>query len=442
MGVFYNSICIRGDRRDEVRRSLHRWLRGRGFELSAQPMLFDLDGEAERSAFIIWNRRWTILAFSKYEEERRLIRELQSWASPVLYLWVQDSDVWGYDLFDTGGFVGSFNSDPRSYRSFADEPDPEARPAADPQEVCRLLGLPGREAELSRIQRRRTFFQEDACDELCRLIGTEAAAVSYDDLERGAAEGFAGWRCEQRIYFHRDSVSPPPCGTDLHRVDVDELAAETALADPRAAITPELLAEVEQMRRRAELRFLLLRPVSRLAAAWRWSRERLAADRPEPRRPPPTGGPDDPASAAGETEGARELVNRRHRCRIVLAGGVQPVEVSGRPAAVWAFRVGEVPVNCTARRRWKIAEILRPPGRSRVARDERYRTGSALPARHLLFELPPRYMAGAAEPSFLGLHVIETPAALYVFLYRFTREIDPAVDEAIRSTVASFRLED
>ena len=55
-------------------------------------------------------------------------------------------------------------------------------------------------------------------------------------------------------------------------------------------------------------------------------------------------------------------------------------------------------------------------------------------------ELPPRYMAGTTDPSFLALHVIETPIALYVFLYRFTREIDPAVDEAIRSTVASFRL--
>ena len=57
MGVFYNSICIPGDRHEEVRRSLERWLRGRGFELSVQKMLFDLDGETERNSFVIWNRR-------------------------------------------------------------------------------------------------------------------------------------------------------------------------------------------------------------------------------------------------------------------------------------------------------------------------------------------------------------------------------------------------
>ena len=105
MGVFYNSICIPGDRRDEVRRSLARWLHGRGFELSSQPMLFDLDGEAERSAFVIWNDRWTVLAFSKYEEERRLMRQPQTWASPILYLWVQDNDVWGYDAVESDGTV-------------------------------------------------------------------------------------------------------------------------------------------------------------------------------------------------------------------------------------------------------------------------------------------------------------------------------------------------
>ena len=99
-------------------------------------------------------------------------------------------------------------------------------------------------------------------------------------------------------------------------------------------------------------------------------------------------------------------------------------------------------MTCTARRRWKIAEVLRPPGRSRVVCDERYDTRSGLQARHLLFELPARYMAGTADPSFLALHVVETPVALYVFLYRFTRGIVPAVDEAVRATVRSFRLMD
>lgn len=440
MGVFYNSICIPGERRDAVRRSLERWLYGRGFELSAQRMLFDLDGEAERSSFLIWNRRWTILVFSKHEEERRLIRELQTWASPILYLWVQDSDVWGYDLFDAAGIVGSFNSDPRSYRSFAGSPFPgenRERPAADPDEVCRRLGLPGRGPELRRAQHRRALFKEDLCAEICRLLGAEAAAVSYDDLERATAACVPGWSSEQLLFFRRASLSPPACAAGLHGVDLGELTAGSAPTGPSSAITPELLAEVEQMRRRAELRLLLLKPVSWLAGAWRWSRERLSSSRSAPRqtlgRSPDLG---EPAADFG----GRELDNPRHRCRITVAPGAQPTAVSGRPATVYAFRVSDTPVTCTARRRWKIAEVLRPPGRSRVIRDERYHTGSGLKARHLLFELPARYTAGTADPSFLGLHVVETPVALYVFLYRFARRIVPAVEDAVRSMVRSFRL--
>ena len=106
MGAFYNSICLPGDAHRQVRESLLRWLGGRGFELSDQPVLFDLDMATERCAFVVWNPRWTLLFFSNYDEERRLIRELQTWSASLLYIWVQDSDVWGYDSFDATGFAG------------------------------------------------------------------------------------------------------------------------------------------------------------------------------------------------------------------------------------------------------------------------------------------------------------------------------------------------
>ena len=203
MGAFYNSICIPGRSHESARDSLLRWLGLKGFELSQDPVLFDLDGERERCAFLIWNERWTLVFFSRYEEERRLIRELQTWAPHLLYVWVQDSDVWGYDLFDSRGFVATFNSDPRSYRSFAE--DEADRPTADPEDVCRHLGLEGRAADLRKVHRLRASFKEDACWELCRLVGAEPAMTSYDDLERGAVESLEGWKIEQLFFVHRDA---------------------------------------------------------------------------------------------------------------------------------------------------------------------------------------------------------------------------------------------
>ena len=76
MGAFFNSICVPGDHAADARRALVRWLAAKGFEPRDGPVLFDLDGDHERSAFLVSNGRWTVLSYSHYEEERRLIREL------------------------------------------------------------------------------------------------------------------------------------------------------------------------------------------------------------------------------------------------------------------------------------------------------------------------------------------------------------------------------
>lgn len=437
MGVFYNSFCLRGDCRKDVRGSLQRWLHGRGFALSGQPMLFDLDGEVERSAFLASNGRWTVLVFSHYEEEGRLLRELRTWAAPLVYVWVQDSDVWGYDLADGGGFAASFSSDPRAYRSLPDEAGD--RPTADAETVHRLLtdaGGPriGDAAELQRIHRRRKIFAEDVCREFCLWLGAEAAAVSYDDLERGAATTLDGWYTEQLLFYHPDAVAPPAVGTNLHAVDLRELGRTFSANPSHSGLTPALKAELEVLRRRVYLRLLFLRPLSWLAHGWRSSRERLSP-RPSVRPPAAPEAPRHAASGSGDV-----CRNARHFCQIALAPGVRSRPVSGRPAAVFAFDVGGTPVTCTARRRWKIDDVLRPPSRSEVLRDEKYRTESGLAARHVLFKLPPRYLAESHDPSYLGLHVVETGVALYVFLYRFLREFRANVDQAVRLTAASFEL--
>ncbi len=449
MGVFYNSICIPRDERQRARASLLRWLGGRGFELSDQPVLFDLDSETERCAFLVWNPDWTLLFFSNYQEERRLIRELQTWSQSLLYVWVQDSDVWGYDIFDSGGFAGSFNSDPRTYRSFADDGQAESRPAAEVRELCRRFGVDGRAAELQAILRRKAIFKEDICRDFCRLMGAAPALTSYDDLERGAFEELEDWQVERMLFVKRDAAIGEEQLLDLHGVALggrggggrrganaseDGRSGESAF---RVEIPLEVLAEMERRRKRTRLTLLLLRPLSWLARSWRGTTEaprRLR--RALGRREPPAEQSRRGSSAVIEV---CHLINERHRCRIRLAVGGKAKPGSLKPASVFAFQIGPTSVTCTARRRSRIEEALQRPSRSKVLRDEKYLIGD-LRARHIVFQLPPYYLAGAPGPSYLGLHVVQTDRALYVFLYRFPKEILKEVERAIRATVASFRL--
>ncbi len=461
MGAFYNSICIPGDEHRRIGESLRRWLGGRGFEISDQPVLFDLDGETERRAFVVWSSDWTLLFFSRYEEERRLIRELQTWSRSVLYIWVHDSDVWGYDVFDRDSFISSFNSDPNTFRSFADNADADSRPAADARILSRRLGVDLGSRELQAILRRRAIFKEDVCHDFCRLIGAEPALTSYDDLERGTFEADEDWRVQSMLFVHRDAVVDNRRLVDLHSVPLGGRGehGRSAEISPQIEIPHEVLAELERRRKRTWLMLFLLRPLSWLARTWRAIYSALGRQRH--RAGHDTAGYQAAGHQAAGHQAAgrhtaghqagprrhdssaiievRHLINERHRCRIRLPVGGKARPGSLKPASVFAFQIGPTSVTCTARRRSLIEEALQRPSRSKVLRDEKYLVGD-LRARHIVFQLPPYYLAGASGPSFLGLHVVQTDWALYIFLYRFPKEILKEVELAIRATVESFRL--
>lgn len=441
MGVFYNSICVPGRRGEEVRRLLTRWLAVRGFEPRPGPVLFDLDDADERSAYLLHGERWTLLFFSHYEEDRRLIYELGELERPLLYLWVHDSDVWGWDLFAGRELAGSFNSDPSSYESFDDLPmgSPE-RPAGEPAELCRRFGLdPDLGVRIAQLQQRRGAFQEEVCAELAGLLGAGPAASSYDDLERGALELLDGWRCEHLFFVRRGSDERIE-RVDLHQHRVTRWlpGIATRPESTQLEISPEILREMARMRRRMRLTMVWLRPLAWLARTWRRLTEAAARLRWSLRAGAAHRTTEAPSLASYRRLG-RRLINDRHRCSIELPEGVEPTPAPSRPPLVFAFTVRRVGVTCTARRPHHLDEVLRRPSRSQVIRDEKYEVGG-LRARHVLFELPPEFIAGGKEASTLGMHVIQTEAALYVFLYRHPGKPAPAVELAIRTVVESFRL--
>lgn len=429
MGVFYNSICIPGQRPEETKASLARWLSGRGFQPTDEPILFDLDAETERSAFLVWNERWTLIFFSHWEEERRLIRELQNGLAPLLYLWVYDSDVWGWDVFDSFGFAGSFSSDGKAHASFAEQTD-EPRVPGEPAKLCERLGLdPALAAEIRKLERRQASFKEDLAREMCGLIGAPPALSSYDELESGMADQHEGWSNEQVLYFHYPSAKAAiDVDLDLHAYEPGSGLYPTRRPPE---ISAEMRAEMEAMRRRARLTMFWLKPVTALAG-W-WERLRLVG-RPALEAPPPS---DSPISVVRTETATRHWVsNNRHGVRMLLPMGADPLPVSGKPAMVFAFQAGELSVTCNARRRRALREVLRKPSRARILRDEKYSIGP-LPARHLLFEQDGRQ---PGELSWLALHVVQTGWALYVFIYRMSGRIDTEAEAVVRATLKSFEV--
>lgn len=444
MGAFYNCICIPGDRTDAVRRALDRWLVARGYEESKEPVLFDLDAASERSAFLVWNERWTLVFYSHFDEERRLIRELQTddGLAPLLYVWVWDSDVWGWDLFDADGFAGSFSSKPGEHRSF-EGPETELveeRPPADAEEACRALGLdPGLEEEFRDLARRRSAFEEEICRELCLVLGAEPAASSYDELETGRAGGEAleGWEKAQVVYFHRDVAAAELGELDLHAVEVETTRRPSRMIE----LPAELLGEMERLRKKAQRTMFWIRPLGALARWWRRLREALTpASRAEP------GEPESHISLAlTQTASRHTMLNERHGVMIILPHGVEALPTSGKPSAVFSFQAGQQTVRCTARRLRHLSEALRPPGPAEVMHDETFFVGkqegprAELPARHLRYRLTSRH--ARERGPFLDLQVVQTYRALYVFHHRFA-QLDPESEAAIRAAVRSFHVLD
>lgn len=431
MGAFYSSICLPGDQRDETQAAIDRWLRTRGFVPVDRPPLFDLDASFERAAFVLTLDDYTVVLFSDFDEERRLIHEMSDLSVPLVYLWVYDSTTWGYDLFVEGAYTGSFTSDPRECLSFTeDSPGTPERPWALPTKVAGTLGVPESEAEIASLMTRRAVFKEEVAREFADSIGANGALASYDELEAGTYASASLCEVEQMLYERADRARGRPVA-DLHGQRITHLhPTGGALETGTFEIPADVLREITRNRRRMRLRLALLRPVSIVARAWRWLLEQFARGLP--------------AKKLGLVETSyriegRDLVNDRHSCRLTLMNDATPAATARKPSAVFGFVVDAVTVACNARRLDTLREVVRRPDRAEVVTDERYHVDRC-PARWLRFQLPPGFQAGMQGSSVLGLHIVEAKQALYVFLYRVPDAGRPRIESEIRQMVESFRL--
>jgi len=150
VGAFFNSICLPQDCATELKPLLIQWLETKGYRLAAKRPPIEIDDQTQRGAFIYWNKRWTILLYSEYGEFERLGYELAKLKRPILFLWLHDSDLWGYQVELDRRAIASFNSNP-TYFGKAEET--ELPTNGDPELLCETFGLPGKEGEIRKLQR-------------------------------------------------------------------------------------------------------------------------------------------------------------------------------------------------------------------------------------------------------------------------------------------------
>jgi hypothetical protein len=211
MGTWTRNFLVPKGDRAALRDTITHWMERKGFDPTERPSLFADDSDEERGVFLVSNAQWTVILYREaFEEGDRLLTELDD-RPVVLEVVIADSDVWAYELLEQGELTAAFNSNPRFFGG-ADQKLPKN---GDPERLCQALGLKGREAEVRRVQTRRSLFADFPCQTFCRLIGAPAGALHFADLEgwndgRMGAQDVGGWRIEPLRFERRRQFGAEP----------------------------------------------------------------------------------------------------------------------------------------------------------------------------------------------------------------------------------------
>jgi hypothetical protein len=407
MGAFFTSYCLPGDVHELVDRKLADWLSRKGFTEPADPVL-DLCPEGERAYYLFWNERWTIILYSRLEEEERLLFELGNIGHPVLHLWLHDSDLWGYELYRKNRPIAAFNSNPKYFGA-------QEVPAAPNDisvliEQCAIRGLSAPEVEA--LQRKRGVFQEDACTAFLKAIGAAPAAsqYQYQSDDRPAPSDFSVvHRRNRRRGFD------PMRNFNLHAKPPKSAPGMT----PAPAQMPSLPAG-----------FRLLMEVVRIVAipiGWLFGIYLRIKIR--------TGGLAGLPGAGLSTKPKDYsfengwLVNSKRRCRIKLADGAEISNMAG----ILPFRIGKLEVFSKTMSAEEALHLL-DGLRGKADEEERDFHIGGLPAKWIRLRIPPK-REGCRYHGF-----IQAPHAVYYFLLESKAALSAAEHEALEKTIGSFEV--
>ncbi len=327
MGTWNRNFLVHHAKADVVRNKVVHWLERKGFDQSVDAPLFDDFADDERYLCLVSNLEWTIVLYSEaFLEGDRLLAELQTWPI-ILQVTIADSDVWGYDLLEDGELTASFNSNPRYFGG-----DDQKLPInGDPERLCRVLGLPGREADIRRCQRAKVLFSDFPCRSFCQVLGASAGALHPGDFDlripgSGSPTEIAGWRIEPLRFERRRPFGEEPPGRILHSLAVRQFETREVPQSDDPDLKRNLQRQVQAIRL-LFLPFALIGKVLGPVIGW-WLRRKL--------KPPAQKGPSDPLlhwlcrrTAEPVAMDGEWLLNRRFGIRI--RSGVQLRNVPKAP---------------------------------------------------------------------------------------------------------------
>jgi hypothetical protein len=248
--------------------TLDAWMRAKGFEKidSAEAALLPPHSEAERGAFLLGNGSWTVLAYSDFEEEERLIFELSRSSRPFLRFFVVDSDVWAYQLYRSGEIVSAFVSKPGLWDDLPSGPN-------DIDQLRSVLRIAVAEPELKELQRQRGPLADFSALRFLNAIGLAPAMSQFDYLRENE---FERRDFEVRELRYRRPGFDPMQGFDLHRItrrppDLIEVREPQDDGGAEALLS----FDVRLMLAASRILFFLLKPlywISRPLILWRMRR--------------------------------------------------------------------------------------------------------------------------------------------------------------------------
>lgn len=268
MGSWCRTFSFRDDCRGELLEALDSWMRAKGLERihSAEAALLPPHSQAERGAFLLGNGSWTILAYSDFEEEERLIFELSRSSRPFLRFLVVDSDVWAYQLYLSGEILSAFVSKSGLWDDLPSGPN-------DIGQLRSALRIAVPEPELRKLQRQQGPLADFSALRFLDAIGLAPAMSQYDYL-RG--NEFERRDFEVRELRYRRPGFDPMQGFDLHRI-VRRPPALIEVREPQedGGVEAGLPFELRVMLATSKFLVLLMKPfywIARPLLLWRMRR--------------------------------------------------------------------------------------------------------------------------------------------------------------------------
>jgi hypothetical protein len=181
MGAFYGSVHVRTGETADLRRVLE--------ELAADGKTRFLMGRPASG--------WTAVYPSGGGQDFAISAAIAArLAGPVIHLLVHDDDLFAYRLYDAGGVIDEYDSNPDYFQPSppARWKETEGRPEAlaalagggDPAELARILSRDGTEADPFR-----------ATSQMARVaarLGIANVETSYEYVQAGEVEGIKGWK--------------------------------------------------------------------------------------------------------------------------------------------------------------------------------------------------------------------------------------------------------